>query len=122
MKRLPLPNIARTCRHCGAHTTDALRDMRVGMRCCRQAVVDQITWRERDLDDLRRAARRDAAEAEARAAAVDADRAERIRRGYQQRLRTRYQPQADDLKAELSRLQTLLNSEQTELPRPYNDA
>ena len=122
MTRLPLPRIARTCRHCGASTDDALRDMRVGMRCCRQAVVDQITWRERELDDLRRTARRDAAEAEARAATLDADRAERVRRGYQQRLQTRYQPQADDLKAEIARLQQMLDGDQTELPRPYRDA
>jgi hypothetical protein len=122
MQRFSIPRMTRTCRHCGASTDDALRDARVGIVCCRDAVLDQIEWRETDLDRLRAKARREAADAEARARLANADQAERIRKGYQRRLHGVIKAEADALQAELTRLRERLDGVQAELPRPYTDA
>jgi len=107
-----LAGFRRTCRRCGASTTD-LRDPRVGFTCCSAAAGDQVAWRAEELERLRAQARIEqekveALEAEARAASgykVDEanTRAERARRGFARRLKEHYEPLADELKAEITK-------------------
>lgn len=107
-----LRGFRRTCRRCGASTTD-LRDPRVGFSCCEAAAREQIAWRQAELERLRAQAkveqtRVDELEAAARVASgykLDEAQAaaERARRGFARRLKDHYEPLADELKEEIRR-------------------
>jgi hypothetical protein len=116
---LVLRGLRRSCRHCGAATTDLLGDSSVGFSCCDRALEDQIRYRSEELERLRADAKREQdrvteLDAEAQTAAgykVDEARAraDRARAAFAARLRDHYEPIADDLKADIARAQALLD-------------
>lgn len=120
----------RTCRRCGASTTD-LRDDRVGFACCEDAARDQLSWRSEELERLRREAKAEQArvdelELEARSASgykVDeaVAKADRARRGFERRLREHYEPLADELKAEIARATAAIERLASGSARPYRE-
>lgn len=115
-----LLRVPRKCRHCGAYTADSLADTRVGFTCCEAAVRQQIAYRTEDLQRLRDQARRMVEDADARAATLSPDAADRVRDGARARVQRYYAPQADELKADIERYEQLLHG-QSPPPRPYRD-
>lgn len=113
-----LASFRRTCRRCGAATSD-LRDARVGFACCTDAARDQIAWRTEELERLRAQAKAEKAkvdeiEAEAQTASgykIDEAkaRAERARRGFARRLAEHYEPLASELKAEIAKAKAVVD-------------
>lgn len=114
-----LRGFRRTCRRCGASTTD-LRDTRVGFSCCSAAAGDQLAYRTEELERLRAQAkveqdRVDELEAAARVASgykVDEAQAaaERARRAFARRLKEHYEPLADELKAEVAKAKATITA------------